>query len=330
MAEGVLAVLAGAPMTQIAGGLRIRPDDLAEAVELYKAAGHRVLEDQAGGDWYQVRVRWRDWESAEWTAALHLGPPLDRLREAGALGAWWFVRKAPCWRLRLRPAENARADLAASVSAVLDELVAAGHVERWQESIYEPERVAFGGPLGISAAHDLFSADSGAILKYLHGLATDGCSSPAIGRRELSMLLCSTLMRAAGQEWHEQGDIWLRVACMRPPASAASDDLRSAAEKVTQLMTVSTQPIGEPFGETGRLSFAMPWFAAFTDVGRRLGAAAGDGALRRGIRDVLAHHVIFHWNRLGLSTADQGVLASAGADVILNVFPGTDNLARHP
>jgi len=317
-------------MGQVAGRLHIRPDDLAEAVELYKAAGRLVLEDQAAGDWYQVRVQWRDWVSAERTAAAHLGPRLDRLREGGALSAWWFVRKAPCWRLRLRSAANLRANLTASVSAVLGELVAAGHVERWWESIYEPEEAAFGGPPGISAAHDLFSADSSAILTYLRRLAADGSASLTIGRRELSMLLCSTLMRAAGQEWHEQGDIWLRVARMRPPVSAASDYTRPVAEKLTQLMTVTTQPIEEPFGESGPLSFTMPWFAAFTDVGRQLGVAASDGALRRGVRDILAHHVIFHWNRLGLSTTDQSVLASVAADVILNVPSGTDNLLPDP
>jgi thiopeptide-type bacteriocin biosynthesis protein len=314
-------------MSQVAGRLHIRPDDLAEAVELYKAAGRVALEDQAAGDWYQVRVQWRPWESAERTAAVQLGPRLDRLREAGVLGTWWFIRKAPCWRLRLRPGlAVVRADLTASVLVVLDELVAAGHVELWRESIYEPEEAALGGPPGISAAHDLFSADSGAILEYLRRLGSDGRANPTIGRRELSMLLCSTLMRAAGQEWHEQGDIWLRVARMRRPASATTSHYwRPMVAKVTRLMTVNTQPLGEPFGESGRLSLTIPWFASFADAGRQLGAAASDGALRRGVRDILAHHVIFHWNRLGLSTRDQGVLASAAFDAILNAPTGADS-----
>src|SRR5262249_28985855 len=105
---------------------------------------------------------------------------------------------------------------------------------------------------------------------------------------------------------------------------AASAYSRPMAEKLTRLMTVSTEPFGEPFGERGRLSFTIPWCAAFADAGRQLGAATSDGTLRRGIRDVLAHHVIFHWNRLGLSTAVQGILASAAANVILNVRSGTD------
>jgi thiopeptide-type bacteriocin biosynthesis protein len=328
MTDAVLAVLSGAPMSQVAGRLHVQPDDLAEAVELYKAAGRAVLEDQTANDWYQVRVQWRDWESAERTATVHLGPLLERLRADGVLGGWWFIRKAPCWRLRLRPGlASVRADLRASVSAALDELVEAGHVERWWESIYEPEEAAFGGPVGMEAAHDLFAADSRAILEYLRQFGSGGCANLTIGRRELSVLLCSTLMRAAGQEWHEQGDIWLRVARMRSPASATSDFSRPMTAKLTRLMTVSTQPIGEPFGESGRLSSTMAWFAAFADAGQLLGAAGGHGTLRRGVRDILAHHVIFHWNRLGLSTGDQGVLASAAFDVILNPPDGTDYLA---
>ena len=31
-------------------------------------------------------------------------------------------------------------------------------------------------------------------------------------RREISLMLCSVLMRAAGQDWYEQGDVWARVA----------------------------------------------------------------------------------------------------------------------
>ena len=317
VADGVLAVLAGVPTSEVAGCLDVPPDDLAEAVELYKAAGRLAVEAKAADDWYQVRVQWRDWEFAERTATVHLGPPLDRLHEAGALRAWWFVRKAPCWRLRLRSATNVPADLTAAVSTILDELVAAGHVERWWESIYEPEEAAFGGPPGIVAAHDLFSADSHAILDYLSRFTSEGCPTP-IGRRELTMLLCSTLMRAAGQEWHEQGDIWLRVVRMRPSTSSPPGYSRPAAEKLARLMTVSTRPSSEPFGESGRLSFTVPWFAAFAEAGRRLGAAASNGTLGRGIRDVLAYHVIFHWNRLGLSNADQDVLASAAAEAILN------------
>ena len=41
-----------------------------------------------------------------------------------------------------------------------------------------------------------------------------------------------------------------------------------------------------------------------------------------GLRDVLAHHVIFHWNRLGLATPTQAVLAHAAADAVFTAASG--------
>jgi hypothetical protein len=53
----------------------------------------------------------------------------------------------------------------------------------------------------MDIAHDLFCSDISNILDYLRRPA------PVIGRRELSVLLCSTLFRAGEQEWFECGDI---------------------------------------------------------------------------------------------------------------------------
>lgn len=81
-----------------------------------------------------------------------------------------------------------------------DPPLVAGHLQ--------PEISAFGGPIGITAAHDLFTADTRAILTTP--------ASTRLGRRELSILLCTTMMRAAGLEWYELGDAWHRVASERP------------------------------------------------------------------------------------------------------------------
>jgi hypothetical protein len=40
------------------------------------------------------------------------------------------------------------------------------------------------------------------------------------------------------------------------------------------------------------------------------------GALDRGVRAVLAKHVIFAWNRLGLSHARQSILANVAKAVV--------------
>lgn len=49
-----------------------------------------------------------------------------------------------------------------------------------------------------------------------------------------------------------------------------------------------------------------------------LGNAVQAGTLDRGLRQVLSYHVIFHWNRLGLSMRGQSVLAWAARAAILH------------
>jgi thiopeptide-type bacteriocin biosynthesis protein len=62
---------------------------------------------------------------------------------------------------------------------------------------------------------------------------------------------------------------------------------------------------------------ATQWHDAFSDAGLRLGESARHGELDRGLRAVLTHVVIFHWNRLGLPASTQGILATAARDAYL-------------
>lgn len=86
-------------------------------------------------------------------------------------------------------------------------------------------------------------------------------------------------------------------------------------------MTADTSPTGPLFGPGRPLAFATPWITAFDIAGRTLGGAAASGSLERGLRDILAHHVIFHWNRLGLSARAQSILARAARDTVLDQPP---------
>lgn len=319
-AKSVLAVLAGVPLHQAAARIAVEPADLADAVAVYQAAGYAALEAHAATrGWYQVRIQFTDGNCAEHAAATRLSPHLQQAQDAGLLAAWWFIRKAPCWRLRARPGPAATvADLHAAISTVLDRLTEAGLIDRWQETVYEPEACAFGGP-GMDIAHTLFPADSRGILDYLRRHDPTAPLEGTIGRRELPVLLCSTLFRSAGQEWHEHGDVWHRVAQLRPlPPDTPTDRLPDLASGLRRLMTVDTDPHGTLLGTGGPLAFAAPWAAAFAEAGRSLGHAARDGTLQRGLRDILAHHVIFHWNRLGLAARTQGILARAARDTVMN------------
>ncbi|WP_199537219.1 thiopeptide-type bacteriocin biosynthesis protein [Spongiactinospora gelatinilytica] len=237
------------------------------------------------GEWYQLATEFPDGNSA-----VRLGLRLELLRSEGALKDWWFMRKAPGWRLRLRGADIA------AVHRAFEELM----VARWWPTIYEPETFAFGGSDGMGIVHELFCADSRGVLDYLRQ------EDPGIGRRELSLLLINALLQAAGLDWFERGDVFARVAAIRP--SAYDSRMDELATDIRFFLLVRIQPPA---------AFAAPWFAAFETAGRLLGEAAAAGRLERGLRAILTHVLIFHWNRFGLSATTQGILAHAAKTAIL-------------
>lgn len=316
----VLAVLAGRPLEHAAALASMEPGDLADAVETYKAAGRGALHAQARiRGWYQVRIQFTDWDTAEQTAAAGLSPHLRQAQEAGIVADWWFLRKHPCWRLRCLPGRGAtRTQMAEVIGVVLDTMIADGTVEQWWESLYEPEDLTFGGPKGMGIAHDLFHADSQGTLTFLWHTPRMP-SDAVVGRRELSILLCTNMFRSARQDTGEQADIWHRVVSERPLATEPSpDDLRGMIPNLRRLMSLDTSPTGTLFATGSPLAFAAEWSGAFAIAGKRLGDAARDGTLQRGLRDTLASHVIFHWNRLGLAAQTQAVLARACRTTLMN------------
>lgn len=306
LAGCVLAVIAGADRQSTAADKALEPAFLDEAVEVYKAAGLAALEQHAEHGWYGVRVEFLDWSHAETTVATVLGPRLDSLQKRGALRCWWFLRKHPCWRLRFAAADTT------AVGQVLDEVTASGAITRWWPTVYEPEAAAFGGPAGMPTIHRLFCADSLGVLEYVRR------QSPRLGRRELSLLLLSGLLHRAGLDQFECGDVFDRVAQLRPtPADAQTERIEQLADKVRVLLSIPDLDRSGLFIPGGPVGDAAAWLAAFQDAGHSLGQAATERRLERGVRAILTHVVIFHWNRLGLSAVNQGILARAATMALL-------------
>jgi thiopeptide-type bacteriocin biosynthesis protein len=197
----------------------------------------------------------------------------------------------------------------AAVNRELNDLTTSGVLARWWPTIYEPEEASFGGPTGTDIAHALFCADTRHISSYLRQ------PSPEVGRKEVSILLCTALQSAAGLDPFERGNLWNSVAELRPlPSNTSPGRL--------EVMTGQIRPLVDPgtasFTWTGPGAFAAPWAASFRDAGRSLGEAAAAGLLNRGIRHILTHLVIFHWNRLGLPSTTQAFLSRAARQALLS------------
>jgi thiopeptide-type bacteriocin biosynthesis protein len=264
----------------------------------------------AGPAWQQLNLTFAGRQAAEHAAAGQLGPALTDAETTGLISSWFFIRK-PWWRVRYLPASAATATAAGTfVTRTAQALVDAGHAVRWTPGIYEPETCAFGGPEAMTAAHTLFHADSRHILTYLAGTEADQ-------RRELTLLLCASLMRAAGQDRYEQGDIWAKVCDLRavmPAATAPSGQREGFTAAVRRLISVDTSPHTEV--RSTSLAFADDWLTAFERAGQALQGLTEAGHLTRGIRAICAHHVIFHWNRAGIPGGVQADLARAARQAI--------------
>ncbi|MFH8737610.1 thiopeptide-type bacteriocin biosynthesis protein [Streptomyces sp. NPDC017964] len=267
--------------------------------------------------WCQANLAFHDWDRAEATALTHLAPLLRAAEDTQAVAAWFFIRKHPCWRLRYLPGTAGEDRLEQG----LDALIADGHITGWTEIVYEPEVHAFGGAESMASGHRFFHRDSRAMLEQLQG-------DRARYRREVSLALCSLLLRAAGLDWYEQGDVWARVAAHRKLQPAADqhdrdrrDRLRTAVHRLISVNAEELMQAGGPLADTA------DWARAYTGAGHELHYLTQAGKLQRGLRHVLAHHVIFAWNRIGLPYTTQAALADAAKTVIFGPDPTLDRSA---
>jgi thiopeptide-type bacteriocin biosynthesis protein len=269
--------------------------------------------------WRQVTIAFPGWARAEHTAATHLAPLLATAESERLVASWFFIRKAPCWRIRYLPGDDATATQA-YIRRHLEDLTSQRHIHGATEVVYEPETHAFGGTDGMTSAHRLFHLDSRGLLAFL----ADTSRPPGAGRRrELSILLCSALLRSAGLDWYEMGDVWARIAEHREqPEQIPADRFHALQADLRRLMSVETASLVR---EGASLAFAADWIEAFTAAGRELADLAAGGLLHRGLRAILAHHVIFAWNRHGLPHTTQAVLAATAKDVVFGCDPTANN-----
>ncbi|MFJ8385568.1 thiopeptide-type bacteriocin biosynthesis protein [Streptomyces sp. NPDC094438] len=264
--------------------------------------------------WCQANVAFPDWERAEIVALAQLAPLLRTAEDEGALTAWFLIRKRPCWRVRYLSTANAQD----RIGQGLDALIADGHIKGWTEIVYEPEMHAFGGTESMASAHRLFHHDSRSLIDHLQGDA-------GRFRRETSLMLCSLLMRSAGLDWYEQGDVWARVGAHRGlPPNTGQDNRDRLHAAVQRLISVNGDDLMRPGGPLDHIS---EWAHAYVSAGQELAQLTESGQLHRGLRDVLAHHVLFAWNRIGLPYATQAALAATAKTVIFGPDPATERSA---
>ena len=299
-------LVAGGSPDDLAANAGITTTELLDAADTYRAAGRIAITDQPSADWYQAHVTIPNWDNAHRIVADRIAPHLDDLCRTGTATGWWYIRKHPHWRIRINAANpDTTTELADHLNRLRRHLLYET-ITTWRPTIYEPETTAFGGPAGMDIAHGLFAADARHCLDH----HTD--PSPAAGIRETTLVLIGSLCRGAGLDWFETLDVWHHVARLRPrPDNITDTQLRQLGTDVTTLLHATLINPMHLLGPGRPLHPIATWAATFTTAGRALADAATTGNLHRGLRAVLGHHVIFHWNRLGLPTRHQILLTHA-------------------
>ncbi|MFJ9610419.1 methyltransferase, FxLD system [Kitasatospora sp. NPDC101176] len=259
--------------------------------------------------WIQHDLAFTDAATVELTTAHHLAPVLAFAQDNGELESWWYMRKNGL-RLRYRAATPV-----AVVTSLLDTLTEERLIEGWTTVIYEPETEAFGGAEAMEIAHRLFHADS----RHLLARAAEP-NPPALGRTESVIVLVSAMLRAAGLDWYEQGDVWAQFATLRDsPAPMTPERATVLAIAMRHLMRLDTWALTR---DTAPLSHHGDWVHAFEQTGQDLARLARDGHLTRGLRAVLAHHLLFHANRAGLPVDHQAAMAARALDAVFHSDEG--------
>ncbi len=254
--------------------------------------------------WKQVTIAYPspDRHQRERHAVDHLARVLPAAEADGLITSWFFIRKG-AWRVRYLLAQDADGGGEPNPDP-LHPLLTDG--VGWTGDIYEPEVHAFGGPASMNTAHALFHRDSRQLLTFLQGDPAD--------RREYSLVLCTALMRTAGLDLNEQGDVWARVAEQRSGLADAPPDPRVWASFTSDVRHLL-------LGDARADLISGDWLTAFAETGRTLRTLRENGTLTRGIRAVIALHVIFHWNRLGLTATTQATLARAAKEALFGNAP---------
>jgi thiopeptide-type bacteriocin biosynthesis protein len=128
-------------------------------------------------------------------------------------------------------------------------------------------------------------------------------------------LIISTLLRAAGQEWSEQGDVWARVEANRAlPDEFPIKRVTAMTLKLQKLLTIDPIPA---LAAGGPLTPLAKWISGLQHSGQAIADAGHAGRLSLGTRAILARHILFHWNRLGFTTRQQAMWARAARETIL-------------
>ncbi len=226
---------------------------------------------------------------------------------------FFFMHKPPGIRLRFQPVDQAAYDtVITNLYRKLAQWEAQGLLNRIVAGIYEPESYLFGGADSMRNVHALFTADSLAWLEY-HALAHPDLQSAGPAWR-LSLAMLRTVFSGLGiSEW-EDLCVWERVrdrTGRRVPAQVSSlAEFKEIAAEIRAFWTNIVSPPDESFEKALNIAQAFEKNSVENLFAWQRNYFMTRSA-RIGPRAAAALVAIFHWNRAGLSLAQQALLTES-------------------
>jgi thiopeptide-type bacteriocin biosynthesis protein len=231
--------------------------------------------------WLQVNLTLRDAAQAQ-RCVVAFATAVPRLRHELALQSWFFVRKDPGVRLRLRFASAPPLD---ALATRLERWRRRDRFVAWTPACYEPEERLFGGADGLEAAHAFFAADSALWAEYQRAAGRSRAPTPPA---VLTTLVIGDLLDRCLDGPEEVWDAWGQIAAahgLQPPFPSAQ----------------APAPLPEVRGAA--LSVRLHYQQVSAALAQRLRRLAGAGRLTVGRRRFLTSIALFHWNRFGVDLA---------------------------
>jgi thiopeptide-type bacteriocin biosynthesis protein len=301
-------------------------DALCDARDAFIRGGLDALAARrslAGHPWLQIGIRPHTNPATRADLCRQLASLARNVLSNSLADDFFFMNKPPGMRLRFQAA--ARTDAARLAAVVGTEIMrwrAEGLIDHVEHGVYEPESQLFGGPRSMSFVHALFTVDSLMWLDYHACRADEGDAiSPA-------WLVSLAALQAvfAGLEivgWEDIG-VWesvREVAGRRlrqdktslplfPEVSSELRDAWSRRDALAGELRPAVRAIVAEY-DSALLEGAARWRSGyFCRPGASLGARAA-----------AAFFVIFHWNRGGLSSSEQALLAESLSERIVHDAP---------
>lgn len=216
-----------------------------------------------------------------------------------------FVQKPPGLRLRF---EGRR--LEAAFEPLLFERLAAltqrNLIRGYRPAMYEPEIFRFGGVAGMDRAHAQFDADSHLALRFA---TMPPSARESLGAALYSIAVSNDLIARCIEDQAEGWDIWQRLAHAIGGMPVVSEDAALDLDLARAAMLLTPEFAARLTPEGIALIQAAQAANARTATGLR--ALLDANRLQIGLRQWLTAVIIFHWNRLGLTTAELGPMVVA-------------------